>query len=187
MKLVGKNIIIRDLKYNDLDAYFLYGQDPNVGPNAGWKPFTSKEVAGRVLTSQIFNKETYAITLKEKDVLIGTISLYNSSIRKYNKAKSLGFSLNSSYWGYGYMPQAVKLIVAYAFENTDCEVLELGHHIENYRSKRVAEKCGFTFDGTLCKYKKLYDGRLVTACFYSMTKEDYERMKKNESDIKDKI
>ena len=64
MKLVGKNIIIRDLKYNDLDAYFLYGQDPNVGPNAGWKPFTSKEVAGRVLTSQIFNKETYAITLK---------------------------------------------------------------------------------------------------------------------------
>ena len=64
------------------------------------------------------SKETYAIALKDKDILIGTISLYNTGIRKYNKAKSLGFSLNSAYWNHGIMTEAVKLMIAYAFENT---------------------------------------------------------------------
>lgn len=63
---------------------------------------------------------------------------------------------------------------------TDCEILELGHHTDNYRCKRVAEKCGFTYDGTLCSYKKLYDGRIIDACFYSMTKDEFERKKKYE-------
>lgn len=180
MKLLGTKIRIRDLRYSDIDAYYTYGRDPDVGPNAGWKPFPSMSVASRVLSGQIINKETFAVALLEGDILIGTISLYNTALRKYNKAKSLGFSLRSDYWNKGYMTEAVNLIIRYAFEKTDCEILEVGHHTDNFRCKRVLEKCGFTYDGTLCSYKKLYDGRLVDASFYSMTKEEYERKKKNE-------
>ena len=68
----------------------------------------------------------------------------------------------------------------YVFNKTDCEVLEVGHHAGNIASKRVIEHCGFIFDGRLCKYKKLYDGRLIDADFYSMTIEDYERKKNYE-------
>lgn len=180
MRIVGTKIIIRDLKFSDLDDYYEYGKDPEVGPFAGWKPFPSKEVAGRVLNGQIVSKETFAIVHKEQGILIGTISLYNTALRKYNKAKSLGFSLNHNYWNQGIMTEAVLLMVDFAFEKTDCEILELGHHFDNYRCKRVAEKCGFNYDGTLCSYKRLYDGRLIDACFYSMTKEEYERKRKYE-------
>ena len=180
MKLLGKDIIIRDLRFSDLDDYYIYGSDPNVGPFAGWKPFPSKDIASRVMNGQIVSKETFAIALRDTNRLIGTISLYNTALRKYNKAKSLGFSLNSAYWNHGYMTQAVQMMIAYAFEKTDCEILEVGHHQDNFRCKRVAEKCGFNYDGTLHAYKKLYDGRLITACFYSMTKEEYERKKNYE-------
>ena len=180
MKLYGKKIWIRDLRFKDMDDYYIYGKDPNVGPFAGWKPFPSKEIANRVLNGQIINKETYAIALVENDRLIGTISLYNTGIRKYNKVKSLGFSLCSTYWNQGYMTEAVQLMIAYAFEKTDCEVLEAGHHTDNFRCKRVLEKCGFIYDGTLCSYKKLYDGRLIDASFYSITKQEYERKRTNE-------
>ncbi|MDE5856187.1 MAG: GNAT family N-acetyltransferase [Anaeroplasmataceae bacterium] len=180
MRINGEKINIRDLRFSDLDAYFEYGKDPNVGPFAGWKPFPSKDIASRVLNGQIVSKETYAIALKDKDMLVGTISLYNTGLRKYNKAKSLGFSLSSAYWNQGIMTEAVKLMITYAFEKTDCEILEVGHHTDNFRCKRVAEKCGFNYDGTLCSYKKLYDGRLIDACFYSMTREEYERKKKYE-------
>ena len=78
------------------------------------------------------------------------------------------------------MTEVVKLVIRYIFTKTDCELLEVGHHTDNYGSKRVIEKCGFNYDGRLCKYKKLYNERLVDADFYSMTKEDYERMMKNE-------
>lgn len=180
MKLIGKHIFIRDLRLSDREAYFAYGKDPLVGPNAGWKPFSSLSVAERVLSGQMLSKETYAIVLKDEDILIGTISLYHTALRKYNKAKSLGFSLASAYWNRGYMTEAVQLMMDYAFTKTDCLILEVGHHVDNYRSKRVVEKCGFNYDGTLCSYKKLYDGRVIDACFYSMTKEEYERKKENE-------
>lgn len=176
MRLVGERIIIRDLSFKDLNCYYEFGKNPNVGPMAGWKPFPSEEIAKRMLSNLILSKETYAISLKEDSKkLIGTISIYNSGIRKYKKVKSLGFSLNQDYWGKGLMPEAVNLIIDYVFLKTDCEVLEVGHHSDNYASKRVIEKCGFNYDGRLCKFKKLYDGRLIDADFYSMTKEDYER------------
>lgn len=180
MKIIGNKIIIRELSFKDEVAFYEYGKCLNVGPNAGWKPFTSKTVAHNVLGSQIISRETFAIALKENDLLIGTISLYNNSIRKYNKAKSLGFSLHENYWNQGIMTEAVKLMIKYVFSKTDCEILEVGHHSGNYGSKRVIEKCGFNFDGRLAKFKKLYDGRLIDADFYSMTKEEYERMIKYE-------
>ena len=108
------------------------------------------------------------------------MSIYNYGLRKYNKVKSLGFSLDEAYWNKGIMTEAVKLVIDYVFTKTDCEVLEVGHHSDNFASKKVIEKCGFQYDGHLCKFKKLYDGRIIDADFYSMTKEDYERKKRYE-------
>jgi RimJ/RimL family protein N-acetyltransferase len=108
------------------------------------------------------------------------MSIYDTGLRKYNKVKQLGFSLNYDYWNQGIMTEAVQLTIKYIFTKTDCELIEVGHHSDNYQSKRVIEKCGFLYDGRLAKYKKLYDGRLIDADFYSLTKEEYERMRLNE-------
>ena len=175
MKLIGERIIIRKIKYSDSQAYYEYGKDPEVGPNAGWKPFDSKAVSDKVLAGNIISNNTFAIALKENDLFLGSISLYDYAIRKYNKAKTLGFSLDKRYWSMGYMTEAVKLMVDYCFEKTNCEVLEVGHHVGNYGSKRVIEKCGFNYDGRLCKYKKLFDGKLIDADFYSLTREEWNR------------
>ena len=176
MKLIGERIIIRDFSFKDDQDYFEYAKNPNVGPNAGWKPVESLELARRLLSSMILSKESFAIEWKQTGRVIGSISIYNYGIRKYNKVKSLGYSLNFDYWGNGIMTEAVKLAIDYVFNKTDCELLEVGAHSDNIPSKRVIEKCGFTFDGTLAKYKKLYDGRVIDADFYSMTKDDYERI-----------
>ena len=176
MHLIGQKIKIRDLNFNDVEDFYEFGKNPNIGPQAGWKPFPNKEVARRMLSSLILNKETYAITEVNSKKLIGTISIYNNGIRKYKYVKSLGFSLNEDYHNKGYMTEAVKLIINYVFTKTDCELLEVGHHVDNYASKRVIEKCGFYYNGRLEKFKALYDGRVIDADFYSMTKDDYERM-----------
>lgn len=184
MKLKGNRIIIRSLNFNDADDYYEYGRNPNVGPNAGWKPFPNKEISNRLLSSHILSKETFAIALKDSNKLIGSISIYNQAIRKYKKVKSLGFSLNYDYWNQGYMTEAVKLVLDYLFNYTDCKIVEVGHHVDNYNSKRVIEKCGFNYDGTFNSYKVLYDGRIIDASFYSITKEEYERKKEDEERIK---
>ena len=180
MKLIGERIIIRDLSFDDDEDFFEYAKSPLVGPRAGWKPIETLELARRVLAGYIMSKDVHAITLKETGKMIGTISIYNYGIRKYNKVKQLGFSLNQDYWNHGYMTEAVKMVIAYVFSKTDCEVLEVGHHSDNYASKSVIEHCGFNYDGRLCKFKRLYDGTLIDADFYSMTREDYERKKRYE-------
>lgn len=178
MKLIGQRIIIRDIKFSDDKDYLEYASNENVGPNAGWKPVKTLDLARKIIASHIISNETFAIALKENNKFIGSISLYNNPLRKYNLAKALGFSLNYYYWGQGIMTEAVKLFIDYVFTKTNCEILEVGHHLDNKRSKRVIQKCGFKLDGVFCKYKKLYDGRIVDAVFYSLSKEDYERMKK---------
>ena len=178
MKLKGERIVIRDIKYSDSYDFYEYGKDPLVGPMAGWKPFPSKEVSDRILTANIINKEMFAITIDDK--LIGTISLYNKPYRKYNKAKTIGFSLRSDYWNQGIMTEAVKLMIHFVFKKTDCEILEVAHHSDNLRSKRVIEKCGFSYDGRMNKYKVLYDERVIDVDFYSMEKIEYERKYKHE-------
>ncbi len=164
----------------DLDDFYEYSKHPLIGPNAGWKPIESITVAQRVLAGMLLSRESFAIALKESNKLIGTISLYENTIRKWKYAKSIGFSINHSYWGNGFATEALMLIMGYAFTKTDCLLLEVGHHVENISSKRVIEKCGFKLNGYFPKYKVLYDGSIKDAILYSLEKQEYERMIKDE-------
>jgi RimJ/RimL family protein N-acetyltransferase len=133
-----------------------------------------------VLSGLILSNETFGIVLKEEKKLIGTISLYSNTMRKWKYARSIGFSLNYDYWGCGYTTEALKALIDYVFTKTDCQIIEIGHHVGNEGSKKVILNCGFKYDGTFPKFKKLYDGRVIDAVMYSLEKIDYERMNENE-------
>lgn len=61
-------------------------------------------------------------------------------------------------------------ILKYAFGELDLMVVAVCHYPLNVKSKRVIEKCGFTYEGTLRKYSK----NLSDSVRYSMTKEEWE-------------
>ena len=42
-------------------------------------------------------------------------------------------------------PEAVMAVIDYCFAELGIEALTCGHFIENIRSRRVIEKCGFAF------------------------------------------
>lgn len=46
------------------------------------------------------------------------------------------------------------------------------------RSRRVIEKCGFRYEGTLRRTYRIYDGSIKTIMCYSMLKEEYEANRK---------
>lgn len=181
MKIETKRLLIREISFNDVDDFLEYSSSPDVGPNAGWKPISDIELARRIIAGDILKKNVFSIVLKEKNKMIGTVSIYQENcLRRIKQVRQLGFSLSDKYWNNGYMTEALKGVIKYIFDNTDAKVIEVGHHSDNLRSKRVIEKLGFIYDGRICMFKKLYDGRLIDADFYSMTKDDYERIKKYE-------
>jgi ribosomal-protein-alanine N-acetyltransferase len=67
----------------------------------------------------------------------------------YQKAPLMGYWLGETYWGSGIMPQAVRLMVNYAFTQMDIVRLQAGVFSNNPRSMRVLEKAGFVKEGIL--------------------------------------
>lgn len=177
MLIKGKRLYIRSFVPDDDDAYYDLAKNPHIGYLAGWKPHSSIKITRNVVSYFVLTNETFAICLKDSDEFIGTISLYSDTFRKNVVARDLGFSINEKFWGNGYAPEAVQMILKYAFDELNVEVVGVTHMTENIQSKRVIEKIGFTLEGLIRKYRKLYDDRIVDVLGYSMTREEYERKK----------
>jgi ribosomal-protein-alanine N-acetyltransferase len=59
--------------------------------------------------------------------------------------KAIGYVLSKDYWGKGFMPEAVHAVIQFCFTVCGLDALTIGHFSTNAQSKRVIEKCGFTF------------------------------------------
>lgn len=87
----------------------------------------------------------------------------------YRKCALVGYWLGESYWGRGIMPNAVKLVVEYAFANLHIHRLQAGIFSNNPRSMRVLEKAGFVKEGIL-KNAIIKNGVVLDEHVYALVK-----------------
>jgi [ribosomal protein S5]-alanine N-acetyltransferase len=171
--LETERLLLRPFEETDLDDLYEYAKGPHIGPNAGWEPHKSKEVSQTILKKFIEEDEVWAIVYKEDNKVIGSLGLHKDSLRSAEDLKMLGYVLSEDYWGKGIMTEAVKATIRYAFENLDIKLITIHHYPFNSRSKRVIEKSGFLYEGTLRHATKLYDGSVYDLVCYSMTREEW--------------
>lgn len=171
-------LLLRPWKLEDLGDFNHYCQSPEVGPNAGWKPHESLEESQKILEGwlkAVDGEINWAIVPKETGRASGSISLMQDGRRPgVSNCRELGYVLSKEEWGKGYMTEAAKAVLRYGFEQLDLEMVSINHYSYNNRSRRVIEKCGFTYEGTLRQGVRLYDGRVEDICCYSMTAAEYK-------------
>ena len=80
----------------------------------------------------------------------------------------VGFWGRSSRAGQGWVSEAVRALVAYAFENVKAVRVELIADEANARSRRVAERCGFLLEGVHHNERRAPDGSLRNTCVYAL-------------------
>lgn len=170
-------LILRMWSKKDAPAFYAYAKNPNVGPPAGWKPHESVQESKYIIANMLLANECWAITWKETGQLIGNIGLENDNFRPFIKSKELGYSLDEAFWGKGVMTEAAKALIKYSFETLKLDVLMIKTGIDNDKSQRVIEKCGFRYEGTLRRICRTHDGRYREVHCYSMLNEEYERFK----------
>ena len=173
MVLETNRVILRNFNEQDLDHLFEYAKVEEVGLNAGWMPHSTKEESKLILNMFINSTNTFAIVYKENNKVIGSISLEKDYIRPGVNSKYLGYVLSKDYWGLGLMTECVKKILEYGFFILNLDIITVSHFKENIRSKRVIEKCGFVYEGTLRKSSLLYNGTLRDKCLYSLDKIEF--------------
>ena len=175
MKTLETNrVILRSFKVTDLEDFYEYAKNPNVGPNAGWPPHANREDSRKILTSFIENDEVWAIVLKENNKVIGSVGIHKDQLRTATDVRMIGYVLSEDYWGRGIMTEAAKAAISYAFETMGLSLLTVHHYIHNGRSRRVIEKLGFQYEGTLRHCSRIFDGSVHDLACYSMTQEEWK-------------
>jgi len=174
MQIETERLLMRPIVDYDADDVLEYCSEPNVGPNAGWKPHENIEETRDIMNKLMVGKENvFGIVLKGIDKMIGSITLNLDLRRKVPNVLMLGYVMSEHYWGKGLMTEAAKSVIKYGFEELSLNMITCTCFTDNSRSRRVIQKCGFKYEGTLRSCEVRYDGAIKDMEFYSLTKEEW--------------
>lgn len=164
-------LLLRPFRESDAEAFFECCQNPNIGNNAGWKPHESLEESQEILRSVFISQSgIWAIILKEDGRLIGSVGIIPDPKRENPQARMLGYWLDESHWGKGYMTEAVQSVLDYGFNTLQLNLITANCYPHNERSQQVLKRHGFIYEGTLHQAELTYDGHLYDHQCYYLTK-----------------
>lgn len=171
--LETKRLVLRPITRDDADAIFELYADPDVGPDAGWEPHRSIDDTLTFIEKIASGPHVFGIIEKATGREMGSVGLLRDSFRGNTDCLMLGYALGGQWWGKGYMTEAVTEAVRYGFEDLGLSLVTANQYLFNTRSKRVIEKCGLTYEGTLRGVEASPDGIMQDSVSYSITREEY--------------
>ena len=174
--LETERLILRLWQETDVKDLFEYASDERVGPNAGWPVHENIETSKMIVDTFIKDGDVYAIVLKSEDKVIGSLGLHERAPIESDenlKQKEIGYVLNPAYWGKGIVPEGVKRVIQYGFEELDLDLIWCGYFSFNENSKRVVEKCGFNYKLSKNRTLPLLDNKEVEELYYNIASDAY--------------
>ncbi|MBQ2667532.1 MAG: GNAT family N-acetyltransferase [Clostridia bacterium] len=146
--LTTNRLTLRPWRESDLNDFYEYASVDGVGQMAGWNPHKNVEESKTILSHFIAGKRVFALEFEDK--VIGSLGIEKYREENYPEldalqGREIGYVLSKAYWGQGLMPEAVKAVIAWLFEDEKLDFILVGHFDHNKQSKRVIEKCGFRY------------------------------------------
>jgi RimJ/RimL family protein N-acetyltransferase len=148
--LTGESISLRPIREDDLDA--IYATSIDLDTRGPWYPLPSQSLTtfrAGFGDSGMWSPDRGGFLIVDRDdrrlgiVGWGKLDGYGSDIE-------LSYRLfDRDLMGKGIATEAVNLLIDYLFDWLPVHRLVLYIHVDNVPSHRVAQKCGFTKEGTL--------------------------------------
>lgn len=117
-------------------------------------------------------KYYFAITLKETNKYVGEIGFTVKKSCSEGKVVDLGYFIMPEHWRQGYVTEAAKSIIDFAFQQLDIIKIETGCLKVNEGSESVMIKLGMTKEAELMKHQ-LWDNSLHDRVEYRIMKEEW--------------
>ncbi len=121
----------------------------------------------------------FAVWDKEQRSYVGEVGL--KEIVWSIPRGDIGYFLLKKAEGRGIATEAVSMLVEFAFEVLHMNKLQIRCAVENVRSQRVAERCGFYREGVLRSDGVRPDGQLVDLVYFGMTHADRAAQRRSAS------
>ena len=152
-RIETERLVLRKPRLEDANAIFTgWAQDTEVTRFLTWRPHQYIEQTQEFVQSCLSAWENgtrfpYMITLKESNEVIGMIDP-----RIEGSIVGIGYGAARTHWGKGYVPEATRAIIAWAFQQPSIYRVYATTDVENVASRRVLEKVGMQCEGILHRY-----------------------------------
>ncbi|MBR2408132.1 MAG: GNAT family N-acetyltransferase [Lachnospiraceae bacterium] len=169
-----ERLVLRCFRYTDDDAMLKYWiADEKIQSLYSEPVYTTKEEVKELLDKYIGSYERndyyrWAVILKETGECIGQIAYF--LVDNKNHFAEIEYCIGSAFQCRGYATEATKAVIRFGFEQMNLHKVQICTKEIKAASKRVIEKCGFTYEGTLRDYFYMngeYTGRLYFSILQS--------------------
>ena len=148
MYLETERMTVRDFAMDDLeDLQAILGDEETMAYSE--PTYTRERTAEFLRQFCVEKKGAVAAVLKATGRVIGSLGLeptgHCEDLPEDWRGREIGYVLAKDRWGQGLMPEAVRAVIAECFGAQDYDFLTCGHFLRNRQSRRVIEKCGFSY------------------------------------------
>ena len=168
-------LVLRWTSEDDIDSIYEIFSDPQVMRYWSVTPLANREAAAdmqREIAEGNLKDSAWkwGLALSDSNKLIGTCTLFNLNLS--NGRAEIGYAMGRSYWGNGYMNEALKALVKHAFDVVQLRRLEADVDPRNTASIRTLERLGFQREGYL-RERWHVGGEIQDALFFGLLKREW--------------
>lgn len=166
---------LRPLRVSDAAAVYAYLSVPEVTALTSYPEVTPAFVDAMIARAtarwSAGELSKWAITLDGDDVAVGVCG-FNEVSRAHRWAE-LAYELSPSVWGRGVARGAVQAALGWVFAEGEVDRVHAYVRDDNARSSRLLERCGFTREGRLRRYR-VCRGEARDFDVYALLRDEWE-------------
>lgn len=118
------------------------------------------------------NARRFAVRLKGNSKIIGGVGYDVTAKTPLGRIGHMGWFILPEYQNKGYITEAAKRALEYAFNEDDCIRITTGCYKENIPTQKVMEKVGFIFEAERIK-AQYHDGEMKDRLEYAINKDEF--------------
>ncbi len=181
-ELQGERVLVRPYGQEDAAA-LLEAIEESRAHLAPWLPWVHGHRS--LDDSRTFIRRAQAHWLLREDLPVGIFDLATgrllggSGLHRIEwelRRFEIGYWLRATAQGHGYMQEVVRLLTSLAFNGLQANRVQIQIDPRNRRSQQVAERLGYTLEGTLRRCAPGEAGLLTDRHMYALIPEDYVRL-----------
>ena len=181
MQIETERLTLRKFKYTDDNNMLKYWiSDPGIQSLYGEPVYSTKQEVNELLDKYISSYERddyyrWAVIFKETDECIGQIAYF--LVDNKNHFAEIEYCIGSLFQRKGLATEAAKAVIQFGFAKINLHKVQISHKSINYPSRKVIEKCGLIYEGTLRDYF-YQDGEYMDRLYYSILWDEFNNRRK---------
>ena len=169
---------LRRVNEDDVDALYRIFSNPEVMRYWSGPALADRDAAVQLVADihESFRRKAmmkWGIARQSDDQVIGTTTLFNLDLN--HRRGEIGYGLDRAEWGKGYMQEALRALLEYAFNTLHLHRIEADVDPRNTGSIRTVQKLGFQQEGYL-RERWQVEGEIQDALFFGLLRPEWEQV-----------